>query len=186
MAQGHCLHPQLSQSVLSAAPTAISRQESLVSTRTCSHSPPQPRTLSPPNLHKPLKRGTDQGIPQPAPGGYRQELALFMDTVAAVSLAAALVLHIQQRGWGDIHATSQHSVSTTGPRGGCRHRLHPAGWGAGSDTEGSQRRKTRPPIDRDRYIKKEKENKTKNSSTMTRAEPQGHACKQNVQQPARR
>lgn len=116
---------------------------------------PAPHSFSP-KPTSPLKWGTDQGTPQPAPGGYRQELALFMDTVAAVSLAAALVLHIQQRGRGDIHATSQHSVSTTGPRGGCRHRLHPAGWGAGLDTEGSQRQKTHPPIDRDRYIKKKK------------------------------
>lgn len=98
------------------------------------------------------------GTPQPGPGGYRQELALFTDTGAAVSLAAALVLHIQRRGRGDIHATSQHSVGTTGPRGqregGRGHRHHPAGWGAGWGTQGSQRQKTRPPIDRDIYIKK--------------------------------
>lgn len=38
--------------------------------------------------------------------------------------------------------------------GGRGHRHHPAGWGAGLGAEGSQRQKTRPPIDRDIYKKK--------------------------------
>lgn len=91
------------------------------------------------------------GTPQPGPGGYRQELALFTDTGAAVSLAAALVLHIQRR--GNIHATSQHSVGTMGPQGGgagtvTTQQAGERAWGA----KGSQRQKTRPPIDRERYI----------------------------------
>lgn len=188
VARGCCQHPRLSQSMLPAAGAAASTQGRVLSSRGPAPTAcPSPSNLLP-QTHQPCRQRVGAaalpGDPTTRTRGLQTRVGFIHGHGGScVTGSCPRIAHpaTGARGY-PCHVTTQHRhyATSAGEGGGARAPSPPSRLGSGLGRPGLTKAKD-PSTHRERYIYKKK-----NSSTTTRAEPRGHACKRNVQQPASR